>query len=168
MLCVRLRYTDFDYPFCIFKLFWLRHCTYTDSEDAPDWVAWLYDITTYLRTQRIENAVEGDIWKGTEKVLNQGILVANIFTSKALYGRHYDFVNGYEISVSQMATDMPRLSLSQFGSVLIHDLSRVCNKSNTRSATYGTGTAYLSLFVLLSFFFLSLYMHCLALRDLRF
>jgi hypothetical protein len=44
---------------------------------------------------------------------------------------------------------------------------RVCNKSNTRSATYGTGTAYLSLFVLLSFFFWSLYMHFLALRDLR-
>jgi hypothetical protein len=44
---------------------------------------------------------------------------------------------------------------------------RVCSKSSTRSATYGTGTAYLSLFVLLSFFFLSLYMHCLALRDLR-
>jgi hypothetical protein len=31
-------------------------------------VAWLYDITTYLRTQRIEKAVEGDIWKGTEEI----------------------------------------------------------------------------------------------------
>ena len=31
-------------------------------------VAWLYDITTYLRTQRIETAVEGDIWKGTEEI----------------------------------------------------------------------------------------------------
>ena len=86
-------------------------------------VAWLYDITTYLRTQRIENAVEGDIWKGTGRLLNQGILVVNIFTSKALYGHHHDFVNRYEISVSQMATYMPRLSLSQFGSVLIHGLS---------------------------------------------
>ena len=31
-------------------------------------VAWLYDITTYLRTQLIEKAVEGDIWKGTEEI----------------------------------------------------------------------------------------------------
>jgi hypothetical protein len=31
------------------------------------------------------------------KLLNQGILVVKIFTSKALYGRHHDFVNSYEI-----------------------------------------------------------------------
>jgi len=95
------------------------------------------------------------------KLLNQGILVVNIFTSKALYGRHHDLVNRYEISVSQMG-----LSLSQFVLFSFMTYHRVCNKSNTRSATYGTGTAYLSLFVLLYFFFWSLYMHCLSLRDL--
>ena len=58
------------------------------------------------------------------------------------YGRHHDLVSSYGISVSQMTTDMFRLSSSQADSFLIHELSRFCNKSNTTGATGGAGTAY--------------------------
>ena len=44
-----------------------------------------------------------------KKPLNQGFLVVKL-KSSLNYSRHHDLVNGYGISVSQMATNMFRLS----------------------------------------------------------
>ena len=65
--------------------------------------------------------------------------------------------------MSQLTTDMFRLSLSQSGPFLIHDLSPVCNKSNTTDDKCGAGTGYLSRapeftpWILAGFVFLDLY-----------
>jgi len=43
--------------------------------------------------------------------LNQGFLLVKLKSSlRKLYGRHHDLVNRYEISVSEVITDMFRLS----------------------------------------------------------
>jgi hypothetical protein len=55
----------------------------------------------------------------------QEFLVVKLKASlRKYYDRHHDLVNRYELSVSQMTTDIFRLSYSQFGSFIIHDLSR--------------------------------------------
>ena len=47
----------------------------------------------------------------TRKLLNKGFLLARLKSSlRNFYGRHYDFVDRYGISVSQMTTDMFQLS----------------------------------------------------------
>ena len=61
---------------------------------------------------------------------------------KIIYGRHHDLVDRYGIPVSEMTTDMFRLSYSQSDPFLIHDLSPVCKKCNTANVTNGAGTAY--------------------------
>jgi hypothetical protein len=42
---------------------------------------------------------------------------------RKFYGGHHDIINRYGVSVSQNATDMFRLSLSQSGPFLIRDAS---------------------------------------------
>jgi hypothetical protein len=50
----------------------------------------------------------------TRKPLNNGFLMLNLKSSpRKLYSRHHDMVNRYGISVSQMTTDMFRLSESK-------------------------------------------------------
>ena len=69
--------------------------------------------------------------------------LSNIHHIESFDGCHHDLVNHQAVSVSQLTTDMFRLSSSQSGSFLIHDLSSVCNTSTTRSTAYGAVTAYL-------------------------
>jgi hypothetical protein len=52
------------------------------------------------------------------------ITISSVMTSK-FYGCHHDLVNRYGVSVSQMTTDMFRLSLSLSDSFLILDLSHI-------------------------------------------
>ena len=60
----------------------------------------------------------------TRKLLNQWFLVVQSKSSlRKSYGRHYDLVNRYEISVSQITADMFPFSLSQYGPFLIHSIS---------------------------------------------
>ena len=45
------------------------------------------------------------------KLLNQGLLLVKLKSSlRKFYGRHHDLVDRYDISVSQMITDMFHLS----------------------------------------------------------
>jgi hypothetical protein len=64
-----------------------------------------------------------------------------VFLVSKLKSTLHDLVNRYVRSVLQLTTDMFRLSSSQPGPFLIHDLSP-CNKSNTTGATSRTGTDY--------------------------
>jgi len=64
-----------------------------------------------------------------------------MFLVSKLKSSLHDLVNRYVRSVLQLTTDMFRLSSSQPGPFLIHDLSP-CKKSNTTSATSRTGTDY--------------------------
>ena len=60
----------------------------------------------------------------TRKLLNQGFLLVKLKSSlRKFYGRHYDLVDPYGISVSQMIMDMFHLSWALPGPFLIHDLS---------------------------------------------
>ena len=60
----------------------------------------------------------------TRKLLNQGFILFKLKSSlRKFYGRHYDLVDRYGISVSQMTTDMSHLSKTLPGLFLIHDLS---------------------------------------------
>ena len=73
----------------------------------------------------------------TKKLLNQGFHFGFSYKLRSsppkFYGCHYDLVNRYGISMSQITTDMFRLSSGPF--------HRVCNKSNTTDATCGAGNA---------------------------
>ena len=72
---------------------------------------WFYDITEIAITAKV-------------MLPNQGFLVVNEKSSLGkLYCRHHDLDNRYAVSVSQMITDMFRLSYSQTDPFLIHDLS---------------------------------------------
>ena len=60
----------------------------------------------------------------TRKLLNQGFILFKLKSSlRKFYGRHYDLVDRYGISVSQMTMDMSHLSKTLPGLFLIHDLS---------------------------------------------
>jgi hypothetical protein len=60
----------------------------------------------------------------TRKILNQGFLVCNLKSPfPKCYCRHHDLVNRCEISVSQIATDIFRLSCSPSGTIIINDVS---------------------------------------------
>ena len=129
----------------------------------------------------------------TRTLLNQGFLLVKLkSTLRKCYGRHYDVVDRYGISVSQMTTDMFHLSkhFPVISSLMTYH--RVCNQINTTDVTSEAGTAYhsgapeftpgfkwgscysifssmcmfyRSLFVLLYFFFLPLC--CLFFFDMR-
>jgi len=62
------------------------------------------------------------------------------------YGRHHDFVNLYGISVSQMTTDMLRLSWSYShpSSILTSFMTYhwICNMSQSMGARCGAGIAH--------------------------
>ena len=58
------------------------------------------------------------------KTTEQGLLVFKLKSSLCqFYGRHHDLLNRYSIYLSQITTDMFRLSKSQFVPYLIHDIS---------------------------------------------
>jgi hypothetical protein len=60
----------------------------------------------------------------TRKQFNQGFLLATLKLSlRKLYGRHYDVVDRYGKSVSQMTMDMFHLSKTLPGPFIIHGLS---------------------------------------------
>ena len=60
----------------------------------------------------------------TRKILNQGFLVVNLKSPLIkCYCRHHDLVNRCERSVSQITTDMFRLSYSHSGTIISNDLS---------------------------------------------
>ena len=59
----------------------------------------------------------------TRKLLNQGFLLVKLKSSlRKCYRRHYDLVDRYGISVSQITTDMFHLSYALPGAFLVHDL----------------------------------------------
>ena len=65
----------------------------------------------------------------TRKLLNQGLLVVKFKSSlRKFYGCHHDLVNHYGAPVSQMTTDMFRLSQSQSGHFLFHDITEFVTK----------------------------------------
>ena len=99
----------------------------------------------------------------TRKLLNHGFLLAKLKSSlRKSYGRHHDLLKRYEISMSQMTTDMfitvatmtclsvtkylchkwPRICsvCSNHNQVLslYMNYHRVCSKINTTDATYGS------------------------------
>jgi hypothetical protein len=85
-------------------------------------------ISQLIRYSRACGTYQDFIDRGlllTRKLLNQGFLLVKLQSSlRKIYGRHHDdLVDRYGISVSQMATDMFRLSLTLPGHFLIHDLS---------------------------------------------
>ena len=60
----------------------------------------------------------------TRKILNQGFLVYYLKSPLLkCYCRHHDLVNRCEIYVSQITTDMFRLSCSPSGTIIINDVS---------------------------------------------
>jgi hypothetical protein len=60
----------------------------------------------------------------TRKILNQGFLVVNLkYPLPKCYCRHRDLDNRCKRSVSQITTDMFRLSYSHSGTIIINDLS---------------------------------------------
>ena len=72
------------------------------------------------------------------KLLNQVFLVVSLKSRlRKFFGRNHDLPNRYEISVSQMTTDISSPSLSSF--ILHHPIS---NKSNMIGATNGAGNYY--------------------------
>jgi len=80
------------------------------------------------------------------ELLNQGFPLVKLKSSLwKFYGRHHDLANRYGASVSQMTMDVCSICRKHF-SVLSSFMTyhRVCNYSNTMSATSGAGTAYLS------------------------
>ena len=64
-----------------------------------------------------------------------------------VYGFEKKLQLRYGVSVSQMTTDIFRLSLSQFTSPTVMTYQRVCYKRNMTGATCGAGTAYLPWFL---------------------
>jgi hypothetical protein len=60
----------------------------------------------------------------TRKLLSKGFLLVKLMSSlRKFYGRHHDLVDRYWISVSQMTTNMLRLSWTLPGPFSVHDLS---------------------------------------------
>ena len=60
------------------------------------------------------------------------IFKVEVITSNTFYSHHYDFVNNYCMSVSQVTTYTVL--------TLFMSYHRLCNKSNTTGATSGAGT----------------------------
>ena len=87
---------------------------------------WSIDLTVflYIRVSGFYHDFLGRVLLITRKLLNHGFLVAMLKSSlQKFYCRPHDLVNRYGVSVSQMTTDMFRLSSSQSGPFPIHDLS---------------------------------------------
>ena len=60
----------------------------------------------------------------TRKLLNQGFILVKFKSSlRKYYGRHHDLIDRYGISMSQLTTNMFRLSQALPGPFLVHDLS---------------------------------------------
>jgi hypothetical protein len=74
---------------------------------APAYGVYISQLIRYSRTY---GSCQDFIDRGlllTRKLLNQGFILVKLKSSiQTFYGRHYDFVERYEISVSQMITDM--------------------------------------------------------------
>ena len=80
-----------------------------------------YFLIRHVNKQSLTNWIAEAAWVGswkdlqvkvyiaTRKLLNQGFLLARLKSSlRQFYGRQYDLVNHYEISVSQMTTGIFR------------------------------------------------------------
>jgi len=71
-------------------------------------------ISQLIRYSRAYGSYQDFLDRGlllTRKLLNQGFLLVKLRSlPRKFYGRHYDLVDRYGISVSQMTTDMFHLS----------------------------------------------------------
>ena len=116
-LSLRKRYLD---------LHWQRRpvkCTWSNIPSAP---VCRVAVSRLIRYSRACGSDHYCLDRGlllTRKLLNQGFLVVLLKSShRMLYSHNRNLVNIYTVSVSQMNTDMHRLSLSQSGPFLIHNV----------------------------------------------
>ena len=124
----------------------LRQTTFVNfsfiSSNIPAATAYGVYIFQLIRYSRACGSYHDFLDRGllhTRKLLNQGSLLVKLKSSlRAFYARNHDLVNRYRISVSQLTTDMFRLS--QSGPFITN--YQVCKKSNTMDATCAAGTAY--------------------------
>ena len=69
-------------------------------------------IPQLIRYSRVCDSYHDFLERGlllTRKLLNQWFILFKLMSSiRRFYGRHYDLVNRYRVSVSQMTTDMSR------------------------------------------------------------
>ena len=74
----------------------------------------MYNVSQLIRHSRACGSYSNFLYRGqllTRKLLNQGLLVFKLKSSlRNVYSPHHDLVDRYGISVSQMTTDVFRLS----------------------------------------------------------
>ena len=103
---------------------------------APAYGVYISQLIRYSRTY---GSCQDFIDRGlllTRKLLNQEFILVKLKSSiQTFYGRHYDFVERYGISVSQMITICSTLRKH-------FPVIPSCMTYHTTSATSGAGTAY--------------------------
>jgi hypothetical protein len=108
---------DFNFPIANFLFI------YSNVPSVPVYGVYISQLIHYSRVCGSYHDFLDRRMLITMKLLNQGFLLGKLESSLRFYGSHHDLVGRYGISVSQMTTDMFRLSLPQSGTFPIHDLS---------------------------------------------
>ena len=89
---------------------------------APAYGVYISQLIRYSRACGYQDFLDRRLLL-TRKPLSQGFPLVKLKSSlRKFYGRHYDLVDHYGISVLQMTMDMFHLLLTLLGPFLIHDL----------------------------------------------
>ena len=96
----------------------------SDIPAAPAYGVYISSLIRYSRACGFYQDFLDRVLLLTSKLLKNGFLLVKLKSSlRKFYGRHHDLVNRYGVFVSQMTTDMFRLSYSLSGPIFILDLS---------------------------------------------
>jgi hypothetical protein len=113
---------DFNFPIVNFPFI------YSNIPASPAYGVY---ISQLIRYSRVCGSYQDLLDRGlllTRKLRNQWFILVKLKSwLRTSYRHHHELVSRYEMSVSQMTTDMFLLSSTLSGNVLIHDLSPVCN-----------------------------------------